>query len=74
MECYLPGRRGHRKIFEGIVKEKMIDFGKQLGEIQMVKQGKETAEYMIMRMEKGEEISYGINFNNLDGEWKIRQF
>jgi hypothetical protein len=74
MECYVPGRKGHGKIFDALGKEKMKEIGKSMGDILKVKVGETMAEYMIIRKENGKEYSYGIYFHNIDGEWKILKF
>jgi tetratricopeptide (TPR) repeat protein len=74
MECYLPGRIGPRKVFEHLGREKMKEIGKSMGDIHKVESGEAMAEYMIIRKEKGQEISYGIYFHNRDGEWKMQEF
>ena len=74
MECYVPGRRGHGKVFDALGREKMKEIGKSMGNIHKVKAGETMAEYMIIREKEGKEISYGIYFHNLDGEWKMREF
>lgn len=74
MECYVPGRKGHGKVFGALGSEKMKEIGKSIGNIYKVKAGETMAEYMIIRNEKGKEISYGIYFHNIDEEWKMREF
>jgi hypothetical protein len=74
MECYLPGRWQHRKVFTLLGKEKMREIGKRTGRIQRISAGEKEAEYEIIRKENGKEYSYGIYFHNIDGEWKMREF
>lgn len=74
MECYVPGRKGHGKVFDALGREQMKEIGKSMGDIHKVKASETMAEYMIIRKEKGKEISYGIYFHNIDGEWKLREF
>jgi hypothetical protein len=74
MECYMPGRKGHGKVIDALGREKMKEIGKLMGNIHKVKASETMAEYMIIRKEKGKEISYGIYFHNIDGEWKMREF
>jgi tetratricopeptide (TPR) repeat protein len=73
-ECYVPGRTGHRKTFEHLGLEKMKEIGRSMGDIRKVKSGETMAEYMIIRNEQGIDISYGIYFHNIDGEWKMQEF
>jgi hypothetical protein len=73
-ECYVPGRIGHRRAFEHLGREKMKEIGRSMGDIHKVKSGETMAEYMIIRKEQGGEISYGIYFHNIDGEWKMEEF
>jgi hypothetical protein len=72
MECYMPGRKGHGRVFDALGREKMKEIVKLMGNIHKVKASETMAEYMIIRKEKGKEISYGIYFHNIDGEWKMR--
>jgi len=74
MECYVPGEWRDRKIFTLLGKEKMKEIGRSMGDIHKVKAGETRAEYMIIRKERGKEISFGINFHNIDGEWKMQEF
>jgi len=74
LECYVPGQWQHKKVFTLLGKEKLKEIGRELGNIHKVKVGETRAEYMIIRKEKGKEISFGIYFHNLDGEWKIQEF
>jgi hypothetical protein len=74
MECYVPGEWKDRKIFALLGKEKMKEIGKSMGNIHKVKRGETRAEYMIIRKERGKDISFGINFHNIDGEWKMQEF
>jgi hypothetical protein len=74
MECYVPGEWKERKIFTLLGTEKMKEIGRSMGHIHKVKSSETMAEYMIIRKEKGKEISYGIHFHNVDGEWKMREF
>ncbi len=74
MECYVPGEWKERKIFTLLGPEKMKEIGRSMSHIHKVKSSETMAEYMIIRKEKGKEISYGIHFHNVDGEWKMREF
>lgn len=74
MECYLPGRWQHKKVFTLLGKDKMREIGKRMGRIQRISAGETEAEYEIIKKENGEEYSYGIYFHNMDGEWKMREF
>ncbi len=74
MECYVPGIWKERKIFTLLGKEKMKEIGKDLRDIEKISAGDKEAEYHILRKQKGKEISYGIYFHNIDGEWKMREF
>ena len=75
MECYVPGRKEDMERYLMLLgREKMKEIGKSMGNIHKVKASETMAEYMIIRKEKGKEISYGIYFHNIDGEWKMREF
>jgi tetratricopeptide (TPR) repeat protein len=74
MECYVQGIWKEREIFTLLGKEKMKEIGKDLRDIEKISAGDREAEYHILRKQKGEEISYGIYFHNIDGEWKMREF
>jgi hypothetical protein len=74
MECYVPGIWKEREIFTVLGKEKMKEIGKDLRDIEKISAGDQEAEYHILRKQKGKEISYGIRFHNIDGEWKMSEF
>jgi hypothetical protein len=74
MECYVPGRRRHGKVYDALGKEKMKEIGRSMGDIHKVKAGQTMAEYMIIRKENRKEYSYAIRFQNIDGEWKMYEF
>ena len=74
MECYVQGIWKEREIFTLLGKEKMKEIGKDLHDIEKISAGDREAEYHILRKQKGKEISYGIYFHNIDGEWKMREF
>ncbi len=74
MECYAPGRRKHKKVFEVLGKEKLKEIGGEIGKLEKVSAGKNEAEYMIIRKENDKEFAYEIHFYNLDGEWKMQEF
>lgn len=74
MECYVPGEKEHRKVFEALGKERIREIGKEIGNIVKVSSDETMAEYMIIRKENGKEYSYGIYFHNIDGEWKMQEF
>jgi hypothetical protein len=73
-ECYAPGAGVHKRLFKSLDKEKMREIGKSIGDISRVKGSGTVAEYMLLRKEKEKDISYGITFHNIDGEWKMQEF
>jgi hypothetical protein len=77
-ECYAPGGGATIKAFREIGKEKMKEIGETMGDIQKITGNKESAKYRIKRKEKyqdkEQEITYYINFHNIDGEWKMHDF
>lgn len=74
MDCYVPGRRGLRKVFDALSRKKMKEIEKSMGNIHKVKAGETMAEYMIIRKKNGKEFSYAIRFQNIEGEWKMYEF
>jgi hypothetical protein len=74
MECYLPGQRKHRQVFNALGAEKMRELGETMGEIEKIRVAENEAKYRIKRLENGKEITYFIDFYNIDGEWKMREF
>jgi HEAT repeat protein len=74
VECFSPTSQGkYREIFT-LLKEKVDEIASDMGKITMVKKEDDRAEYEILRTQKGQQISYGIYFVNVLGEWKIEQF
>jgi hypothetical protein len=63
-----------QQIFQPLGKEGMKKIGLEMRPIQKVKQDKETAKYRIRKNEKGKEITYYIQFINIEGNWKIDAF
>jgi tetratricopeptide (TPR) repeat protein len=74
LECYVPGQKKHRQVFNALGVEKMKEAAETMGRIEKIKGSEKEAEYVIKRLENGKELSYFINFYNIDGEWKMREF
>ncbi len=74
MECYIPGRRKHRKVFEAMGRDKMKEIEESMINLHKVKASETTAEYAIIRRKDGKEFSYALRFHNIDGEWKLEEF
>jgi hypothetical protein len=74
MECYVPGIWKEREIFTLLGKEKMKEIEKDLRDIEKISAGDQEAEYQILRKQKGKDYSYSVRFQNIDGEWKLREF
>jgi HEAT repeat protein len=74
VECFSPmSQQKYREMFT-LLKEKLDEIASDMGKITMVKKEDDRAEYEILRTQKGQQISYGIYFVNVLGEWKIEQF
>lgn len=74
MECYIPGRKGHKKAFSFLNKGKTREIGEKMGDIERITGNEQNAKYRIKRVENGKEITYYIYFYNIDGEWKMAEF
>lgn len=74
MECYVPGRWKHKKIYTALGKEKLKEIAGRMGEIQRITGNEQSAKYRTRKMEHGKEITYYIYFHNIDGEWKMEEF
>lgn len=74
-ECYGLGR-GYKmtQMFKAIGKDKTKEIGVEIGPMQKITGDEQTAKYRILRNEKGQDITYYINFHNIDGEWKMEEF
>jgi hypothetical protein len=52
----------------------MKEIEKDLRDIEKISAGDQEAEYQILRKQKGKDYSYSVRFQNIDGEWKLREF
>ncbi|MBI4825657.1 MAG: hypothetical protein HY807_04470 [Nitrospirae bacterium] len=77
-ECYVPGVGITMKAFKEVGKDKMREIGETMGDIEKITGNEESAKYRIKRKEtyqnKEYDIGYSINFQNIDGEWKMYDF
>lgn len=73
--CYVMGQDAKmRQMYNVMGKEMMKKAGTELGNIEKVSVGEQTAKYLITRKEKGEVFAYDVFFHNIDGEWKMMPF
>jgi HEAT repeat protein len=74
VECFSPtSQQKYREMFT-LLKEHLDEIASDMRKFTVVKKEADRAEYEILRTEKGEQISNGIYFVNILGEWKIEQF
>ncbi len=74
MECYVPGIWKERKVFTLLGKEKTKQMGEEMGEIERITGNENRAKYRIKQKYGGQDVSFHINFVNIDGEWKMYEF
>ncbi len=74
MESYVPGIWKERKIFTLMGKEKLKKMAEKMGDIERITGNDKRAKYRIKQKYSDQDISFYINFLNIDGEWKIYEF
>lgn len=77
--CYAPGQdREKRQMYNAMSKEMskeiMKEAGAELGNIDKVAVGEQTAKYLTTRKENGKAFAYDVVFHNIEGEWKMMPF
>lgn len=73
--CYILGQdMKMRQMYNAMGKEMMKKAGAELGNIEKVTVGEQTAKYLITRKENGKVFAYDVIFHNIDDEWKMMPF
>lgn len=72
LECFtVDAQPRYRKVFEILGRKEMKKIARDMQQIHQRHIGKDGAKYVILRKEKGQEISYFITFYKIYDEWKI---
>ena len=74
MECHLPGERRYRELYTALGKEEMKKIAEDMRPIEKVTASETSAKYRIKRLIEGNDITFYIIFDNIDGEWKIEHY
>lgn len=73
--CYVLGQDAKmRQMYNAMGKEMMKKAGTELGNLERVSVGEQTAKYLITRKENGKDFTYHVIFHNIEGEWKMMPF
>jgi hypothetical protein len=74
MECYVPGTSMERRVFSLMNKDQLRQMSEEMGDIERVTGNEKRAEYRIKRTFGEKNVSFPMNFVNMDGEWRMYEF
>ncbi|NTW66382.1 MAG: hypothetical protein HGB21_08785 [Nitrospirae bacterium] len=62
------------KAYQALGKERTQKIGSAMGDLRKVTASDHHAKYMLIRREKEHDIAYEVLFEDVDREWKMRDF
>jgi len=74
VECFSPQSSEKYKEMFTAMKDKLPEIASDMRSIHLIKRNAKSAEFRISRTEKGQEITFHVNFVNIFGEWKIEGY
>jgi ankyrin repeat protein len=72
-KCHVPGVK-QVDAYKQLGKEKTSKMASSMPPLERISGDSKRATYQLERSENGHDISYGVSFTNVFGEWKIEQY